>query len=118
MVGLPYPNPSDPELQERMKFADHSAKINDCTNLDGREYYTNLCMKAVNQCIGRAIRHINDYACILLVDQRYSVALESSNSPISTKLPGWIKKSLNSVQTFGQAQSRIAQFFKVMGNIP
>lgn len=118
MVGLPYPNPSDPELQERMKFADHSARINDCTNLDGREYYTNLCMKAVNQCIGRAIRHINDYACILLVDQRYAVALDSSKSPISTKLPGWIKKSLTSVETFGHAQARIAQFFRAMSNMP
>lgn len=45
-------------------------------------------MKAVNQCIGRAVRHRNDYATVILLDQRYSRA--------STKdaLPGWIKRSL------------------------
>jgi chromosome transmission fidelity protein 1 len=39
--------------------------------LAGQAYYQNLCMKAVNQCIGRAIRHVNDYAAIILIDQRF-----------------------------------------------
>lgn len=37
----------------------------------GREYYNNICMRAVNQSIGRSIRHARDYASILLVDERY-----------------------------------------------
>lgn len=36
----------------------------------GREYYSNLCMKAVNQCVGRVIRHRADWAAVLLVDTR------------------------------------------------
>lgn len=36
----------------------------------GREYYSNLCMKAVNQCVGRVIRHRGDWAAVLLVDAR------------------------------------------------
>lgn len=72
MVGLPYPSPSDIELMERVKFIDglgnqNSKKIDSETcggdvkaGFDilrsckhrGREYYENLCMKAVNQSIG------------------------------------------------------------------
>lgn len=64
MVGLPYPSPSDSELMERIKhiegisFSNSSydaesgfAVLKRCNNR-GREYYENLCMKAVNQSIG------------------------------------------------------------------
>lgn len=64
MVGLPYPNSQDPVLQEKVRFAKEKAG----GKADGREYYENLCMKAVNQSIGRAIRHKDDHSCILLLD--------------------------------------------------
>ena len=45
-------------------------------------------MKAVNQSIGRAIRHQGDYAAIVLVDARYG------EPRIQRKLPTWISKHL------------------------
>ncbi len=56
----------------------------------GQQYYESICWKAINQSIGRAIRHQNDYASILLVDSRYT------NQPMSAmkeKLPQWIGDS-------------------------
>ncbi|RDY04748.1 ATP-dependent DNA helicase DDX11, partial [Mucuna pruriens] len=120
MVGLPYASPSDIELLERIKHIEgfrnlkllenpsFSANydlytgdvqggfdiLRSCSHR-GKEYYENLCMKAVNQSIGRAIRHINDYAAILLVDTRY--ASDSSKRSFAhpvTKLPKWIKDRL------------------------
>jgi chromosome transmission fidelity protein 1 len=78
MIGLPFPNKQSVELQERMKYLDSH------TSLTGTEYYENLCMRAVNQCIGRVIRHQNDYACVVLLDIRYKSAR------IQQKLPKWI----------------------------
>jgi chromosome transmission fidelity protein 1 len=99
MVGLPYPNPQDPELVERMRYLDSQGI--------GKDYYTNLCMKAVNQCIGRAIRHIDDYAAILLLDKRYV-----EQNAVSSKLSNWIHKSLRQAISFGEAQGRLVQFFR------
>ena len=36
-------------------------------------HYENLCMKAVNQSVGRAIRHKEDYAAIIFLDHRLSI---------------------------------------------
>ncbi|KAG6545059.1 hypothetical protein Mapa_013754 [Marchantia paleacea] len=112
MVGLPYPSPNDAELVERMKYIDSLSSADPQGSHGGkksREYYENLCMKAVNQSIGRAIRHIKDYAAILLVDARYS----SDSSGPSSKLPGWIGDRLVKVTgSFGEVHKRLHQFFR------
>jgi len=64
MFGLPYANPTDPELVETMQYLDSLSpaappKASTTTHVSpekpvarGREYYENLCMRAVNQSIG------------------------------------------------------------------
>ncbi len=138
MVGLPYPNPSDPELQERLRFLDRSPAPHAAANPGtapharsdagliassaprSREHYQNLCMKAVNQCIGRAIRHQRDYAAILLLDARYVAALGpgASRAGVAAKLPAWIQDSLSAATGFGDAQGRLIRFFKSMAAQP
>ncbi|XVF74583.1 hypothetical protein PTKIN_Ptkin13bG0121400 [Pterospermum kingtungense] len=139
MVGLPYPSPSDIELLERVKHIEGLGDSNStkCLNLAsseeyyggdiqagfsilrscrrrGKEYYENLCMKAVNQSIGRAIRHINDYAAILLVDTRYaSDSSKRSFSHASSKLPQWIKDRLvSATNNYGEVHKLLHQFFR------
>jgi chromosome transmission fidelity protein 1 len=57
---------------------------------------------------GRAIRHQNDYASILLVDARYASAR------ISNKLPKWIGEDVK-VGDFGTTVRNLAGFFKGKG---
>lgn len=115
MVGLPYPNPQDPELQERLKFIDRQQ--DDRYSKASREHYVNLCMKAVNQCIGRAIRHRRDYATVMLVDIRYSEGFTNSQlmGPLS-KLPVWIQNTLIKTMSFGDAYKTLIQFQKKVKN--
>uniref|UniRef100_A0A2H1W4V9 SFRICE_001346 n=1 Tax=Spodoptera frugiperda TaxID=7108 RepID=A0A2H1W4V9_SPOFR len=100
VVGMPYPNVKSPELQEKMNYLNKTAG-----GSAGNIYYENLCMKAVNQCIGRAVRHANDYACVLLVDERYS------RPQTMSALPSFVQKSLISNCSFGTTISNIARFF-------
>lgn len=109
VVGLPFPNKMNPELSEKMKYLDKIAvdcKTSSMATFSGNEYYENLCMKAVNQCIGRAIRHINDYATVLLIDERYQ------QDQIKNKLPNWIQTSLRIPSSFGNIHGTIVKFFK------
>jgi chromosome transmission fidelity protein 1 len=84
VVGLPYPDITDPELKEKMQLLDKESREKKIS-ISGQAYYQNLCMRAVNQSIGRAIRHINDHAAIILADARYV-----SDSRIWNKLPSWL----------------------------
>ncbi|KAK3887192.1 hypothetical protein Pcinc_008673 [Petrolisthes cinctipes] len=106
MIGLPFPNTHSPELKEKMDYLNKYV----ATGPDGRQagsvFYKNLCFKAVNQSIGRAIRHRQDHASILLLDHRYT--LDSSISA----LPDWISQYLHKPQTFSQVFGQLVKFFK------
>lgn len=65
----------------------------------------NMCSKAVNQSIGRAIRHSQDYAAIILVDHRYSKPTQQD------LLPNWIQRRFQVCDLFGQSVSTVAKFF-------
>eukprot|EP00769_Ergobibamus_cyprinoides_P004011 gnl/Ergobibamus_cyprinoides/5557.p1 GENE.gnl/Ergobibamus_cyprinoides/5557~~gnl/Ergobibamus_cyprinoides/5557.p1 ORF type:complete len:100 (-),score=10.35 gnl/Ergobibamus_cyprinoides/5557:203-481(-) len=52
----------------------------------GRAHYVGLCMRGVNQSIGRAIRHKDDFAAVVLVDERFAEAA------VAQMLPAWMHK--------------------------
>ncbi|KAJ3156293.1 ATP-dependent DNA helicase chl1 [Irineochytrium annulatum] len=101
MVGLPFPNKRSPELMEKMSFI---AK----TGSNANEYYENICMRALNQSIGRAIRHKNDYAAIFLLDKRFT-----TSESVRAKLPRWIREAGVEVCGGGvrEADERARRFF-------
>ncbi|OQR80557.1 ATP-dependent RNA helicase [Thraustotheca clavata] len=101
MVGLPYPNPSDLELVEQFKYMEKSG-----AKITSHEFYSNMCMKAVNQSIGRSIRHQTDYASIVLLDRRYNTQI------IRSRLPQWINERTVHYPTFGPTLPHLVQFFK------
>ena len=111
VVGLPFANIKDPELQERLKYLDNQVILNqkktesNQETLNGRSYYENLCMKAVNQSIGRAIRHKNDYACAILIDKRFS------DKNIQSKLSSWIQERIFNITDFKDLNKTLEQFF-------
>lgn len=105
MIGVPFANIKSQELKEKMAYMDSKHQTDGGTS--GAEYYENICMKSVNQCIGRAIRHRNDYACIILMDERYQ------QPRIRGKLPKWIVDcGICDIKIYGDCISRISKFFK------
>ena len=56
-------------------------------------------MKSVNQSIGRAIRHINDYACVVLLDRRYQ------QEHLRAQLPQWLLRNISVVTSCSSSGS-------------
>ncbi|KAL7306364.1 hypothetical protein TKK_0001788 [Trichogramma kaykai] len=98
VVGMPYPNIKSLELQEKIKYLKENVNSN-----AGSIFYENSCMKAVNQCIGRAVRHINDYSTVVLLDRRYANKQKA--------LPGWIRRTCSVQPKFSGAVQALARFF-------
>ncbi|KAK2797355.1 ATP-dependent DNA helicase chl1 [Onygenales sp. PD_10] len=98
VIGLPFPNIRSAVWQAKIQHVERKAYESSSAPEEagrkakakaaGREFYENACMRTVNQCIGRAIRHQNDYAAILMMDRRYGTAR------IQGKLPNWIQQNL------------------------
>jgi chromosome transmission fidelity protein 1 len=115
IIGLPFPNIRSAVWQAKIQYLEEKA-YNQASGSEserkaagkaaGRDFYENSCMRAVNQCIGRAIRHVNDYAAIVMIDRRY-------DSPrIQGKLPGWIRGSLVPAPPRRAAQMTVQRLFK------
>jgi chromosome transmission fidelity protein 1 len=92
--------------------------------LTGRDYYEDLAFKAVNQCVGRVVRHKGDHAAVVLLDVRWVVApaeWAAAGERVRTggrklpvqKLPGWLQRSFVPTDGgFGPALKQLAAFFK------
>ncbi|KAM5239189.1 ATP-dependent DNA helicase DDX11 [Ctenodactylus gundi] len=106
MVGMPYPNIKSSELQEKMAYLDQSLPRTPGQAPPGQALVENLCMKAVNQSIGKAIRHQGDFASIVLLDRRYARA------PVLAKLPAWIRNRVEVKTTFGAAFATLRKFHR------
>ncbi|XP_049738125.1 ATP-dependent DNA helicase DDX11 isoform X2 [Elephas maximus indicus] len=106
MVGMPYPNIKSPELQEKMAYLDQTLPRTPGQAPPGKALVENLCMKAVNQSVGRAIRHQKDFASIVLLDQRYA------RPPTLAKLPAWIRDRVEVKATFGPAFAALRKFHR------
>lgn len=121
IVGLPFPNIRSAIWQAKIQYLEEKtykqatgseAERKAAGKAAGRDFYENSCMRAVNQCIGRAIRHVNDYAAIIMIDRRYESAR------IQGKLPGWIRGSLVPAPPTRAAQTtvqRLTKFFAEKG---
>ena len=103
MVGLPYPNVQSPKLQEQTKYID---RHQDQLSVSSTEYLDNLCMRSVNQSIGRCIRHRHDYAVILLLDIRYQMA------KIQERIPAWMQPFQAPFSSFGATYASVLKVSK------
>nr|CDS33845.1 ATP dependent RNA helicase DDX11 [Hymenolepis microstoma] len=85
IIGLPYPNVYSAFMKEKLNFLEKRFG----NRSGGQRFCEALCMRSVNQAIGRSIRHAKDYAVVFLMDQRFV-----NNRRLRQLLPSWAQNAI------------------------
>ncbi|XP_015502637.1 regulator of telomere elongation helicase 1 isoform X5 [Parus major] len=112
ITGLPFPPRMEPRVILKMQFLDEMRRSGaGAQYLSGREWYSQQASRAVNQAIGRVIRHRQDYGAIFLCDHRFTTG------DVRGKLPSWVRPYVNVYDNFGHAVRSVSLFFRVAQEI-
>lgn len=105
VTGIPYPPFKDPKIILKKQYLqDQSSKNSNF--LSGTEWYNQQASRAVNQALGRVIRHRKDFGAILLCDERFG------NAGTIGQLSKWLRGRVHVAASFGEVQGGLARFFK------
>ena len=91
-IGIPYPNLSDIRVKLKKDFLDERNKNNNI-GYDSKDWYREEAYIAVNQSLGRLIRHKNDYGIMICFGIEFN-----RNSLFSE----WIKPNEESIRLFNK----------------
>jgi len=103
-VGIPFPNVKDSLVDLKRKYNDNKRATRDPNILSGAEWYEIQAFRALNQALGRCIRHKKDWGAILMVDDRYR-----KNEKYVNGLSKWVRKNV-------VHYSNTREMFQTIGN--
>jgi Fanconi anemia group J protein len=101
-VGIPFPSTKDLKIQLKMKYNSNRSVV-DSDYLNGNYWYSLQAFRAVNQALGRCIRHLKDYGALFLIDSRYTDKKAS--------LARWLSKSFVTYSNFGKMNEKLKEFY-------
>ncbi|PJF18013.1 hypothetical protein PSACC_02152 [Paramicrosporidium saccamoebae] len=101
-IGIPYPAFKDPKVVLKREFNDRP--VQGRRLLSGQQWYESQAFRALNQALGRCIRHRADWGAIVLLEQRFT------NSRNVMQLSKWVRSRMNSYSQFDNAMKSLESF--------
>jgi len=108
-VGIPFPNIKDTLVDLKKRYNDNKRNTQDPNILSGSEWYEIQAFRALNQALGRCIRHRKDWGAIIMVDDRYA-----RNERYVNGLSKWVRKNVNHFSSCGNMFNHLETFVKDM----
>ncbi|KAH8556143.1 helicase C-terminal domain-containing protein [Umbelopsis sp. PMI_123] len=106
-IGIPFPNLKDFQVISKRDYNTNARKLGKNV-LSGDEWYSIQAYRAVNQALGRCIRHRKDWGAIILLEHRF---LQTDNINALSK---WIRAQCKKhTSGFEQAISELEEFVKM-----
>ncbi|POM76323.1 Helicase-like, DEXD box c2 type domain containing hypothetical protein [Phytophthora palmivora] len=106
ITGLPFPPTKDPKIILKKSILDEAVVPPGELKLTGNAWYIQQASRAVNQAIGRVIRHRHDYGAIILLDERFSLKQQQEC------LSKWLQPYCHTCRGYGEAHIGLTRFFK------
>lgn len=106
-IGIPFPNIKDLQVELKMKYNDQHCKSRGL--LPGHRWYEIQAYRALNQALGRCIRHRNDWGALILVDDRY----KNNPNKYIAGLSKWVRQLVQHHDTFSNAMQSLVAFSQV-----
>lgn len=107
IIGIPFPPLREPRVVLKKIYLGDNIKKNSLV-LSPDEWYKLEGIRAVNQAIGRVIRHKDDFGAVLLLDQRFGMMDKN-------QYPSWMRGSIKSYDTSKIFLEKCSQFFSDKG---
>jgi Rad3-related DNA helicase len=102
-VGLPLPNLKSGLIEAKMAY--NQARVSG-DRLSGNAWYTLQAWRALNQALGRCIRHRTDHGALILIDARFA----ERNGLAS--LSRWVRERMAPTGSVDALEARLVQFFE------
>ncbi|CAB4000410.1 Fanconi anemia group J, partial [Paramuricea clavata] len=102
-VGIPFSNVKDIQVELKRKYNNQYCSAKGLLN--GNEWYEIQAYRALNQALGRCIRHRNDWGAILLIDERFGKSPKYRNG-----LSKWIRGKVVHHNNFPNLISSLKKF--------
>ncbi|EIE76120.1 hypothetical protein RO3G_00824 [Rhizopus delemar RA 99-880] len=104
-LGLPYPGLKDIEVSLKKEYNDLKQRTQHHGGvMNGRDWYATQAYRAMNQALGRCIRHKNDWGAIILLEDRFQ---ESEHIKGLSK---WIRNRVHIHESFNEGISSLKEF--------
>ncbi|KAK1282794.1 DNA repair helicase UVH6 [Acorus calamus] len=112
ITGMPFAMKTDPKIRLKREYLDQQASSQKKENkvLTGEEWYVQQASRAVNQAVGRVIRHRHDYGAIIFCDERFAQLSYQSQMSL------WIRPYVKCYPKFGDVVYTLTKFFRETGS--
>ncbi|XP_022696007.1 regulator of telomere elongation helicase 1 homolog [Varroa jacobsoni] len=102
IIGIPYAPKEDNRVMLKMEYLNKYGS----SGINGMAWYQIQAIRAINQAIGRVIRHRNDFGMILFLDKRFS------EMAIVNELSKWVRNKVETIREFRKALVGVSTFFQ------
>lgn len=109
-IGIPFPNVKDMQVDLKRKYNDQQLKSGRPV-MGGNSWYETQAFRALNQALGRCIRHRDDWGALIIIDHRFS-----QQPKFQKALSKWIREQFHCFRYYNEAIDSLKTFMEAKMN--